>query len=215
MEFILFYYFSVLILVCGFKVVFTSKPVHSVFFLVLSFCNAAALLFLLEVEFFGLLLLIVYVGAIAVLFLFIVIMLNTKESVSLLHFGEWQKYLPATLFFGLLLVVELVFIFSSSFERINLNYSFFESYQNYLFVLDEVSNLKALGQILFSVYFFYVLLAGLVLLISILGSIVLVLQKKKGAFEVRRQRISFQISRNLNNSVFLISKKNLTCIQKY
>lgn len=206
MEFFLFYLFSSMLLFCSVQVVFSSKPVHSVFYLVLSFCNAAALLFLVEVEFFALLLLIVYVGAIAVLFLFIVMMLDTKEPLSLLTTGEWERYLVVGVSFAVFIVLELLLIINLTFLTSAQNKGFTEIYRNYILILDPLPNFFVFGQALFTYDFIYVLVAGLVLLVAIIGAVVLTLQQKVVGVQVQRQRVEYQLSRNLTKAVFFVNR---------
>lgn len=208
MEFFFFYLFSSLLFFCCLNVVFATKAIHSVFFLVLSFCNATALLFLLEIEFFALLLLVVYVGAIAVLFLFIVMILNTKDNSSVFLVSDVNKYLPISFFFSFFFFTEIFFVFSNQLHVVTNNVGFFEYYVFFIFALDFIEKINVFGQVLFNFYFFFILVAGLLLLVAIVGSIVLTLKKKiskksNRVYPMFRQQVYQQLSRNANNAVFL------------
>lgn len=193
----LFYFLSFLLVFSAILVISAQNPVHSVFFLVLVFFTSAFLLFLLEVEFISLLFVLVYVGAIAVLFLFVVMMLDIKIT-------KYEKdllfYLPIGGFLGIIFFLEvflslrenLVPLFPSSGREI---------YTNWLGIVDSLTNLDVLGQILYTYYFFYFLIAGIILLVAMVGAIVLTLnftQKAKHQFVFR------QILREKKNSIYLI-----------
>jgi len=180
---IAFYLFSAALVGCALMVVASRNPVHSVLFLILAFFNAAALFVLLGAEFLAMILMVVYVGAVAVLFLFVVMMLD-------IDFAELKKgtlqYLPISALVGIALVVELVMVGS-------------------VWVISPmapqtrahvtppgITNTAALGHILYTDYIFYFQTAGLILLVAMIGAIVLTLRHRPG---VRRQSISAQNAR--------------------
>jgi NADH:ubiquinone oxidoreductase subunit 6 (subunit J) len=159
--------------------------------------TSAFLLFLLEVEFVSLLFVLVYVGAIAVLFLFVVMMLDIKIT-------KYEKdllfYIPIGGFLGVIFFLE---VFLSLQENLVpfLPSSGREIYTNWLTAVDSLTNLDVLGQILYTYYFFYFLIAGIILLVAMVGAIVLTLnftQKAKHQFVFR------QILRDKKNSMYLI-----------
>jgi NADH-quinone oxidoreductase subunit J len=222
MEYILFYLFSALVLVSSVIVVTAKNPVHSVLFLVLVFCNATGLLLLLEIEFIAIIFLVVYIGAIAVLFLFVVMMLNIRENAPLFGMqstGEVFSYIPVGLLlvFVFLLEVFLViqkdlgsFVFCGS---SSLPSGLF--YTSWFSFIDGVSqgssNLETLGQVLYTYYFYFFLVAGLVLLVAVIGAVVLTLQIKSNIVVysssisvVKRQLVSQQLSRDACRAVFLV-----------
>lgn len=154
-------------LVSGFLVAFSRSPIESVLSLILTFCNAAAILFIFNVEFLGLTFIIIYVGAIAVLFLFVIMMLNVKSSEDIFFKVERT-------FLGM-----LVLLFSSIFLWVMLwqeEIFFFFSKNNLFFLMDGLNNIDVLGQFLFNYYLVCFLLAGLILLIALIGSIILTLR---------------------------------------
>ena len=159
--------------------VITSKnPVHSVLFLILCFFNTSILFILLKAEFLAMVLLIVYVGAVAVLFLFVVMMLDINIS----RFREsFSRYLPIGLFVGLVIFFELILIIRSSefFSTITSN-------DNTTFL----ENTLEIGKVLYTDYFLLFQLSGIILLVAMIGAILLTLRKREG---VKKQNIYQQI----------------------
>ena len=193
----LFYFLSFLLVFSAILVISAQNPVHSVFFLVLVFFTSAFLLFLLEVEFISLLFVLVYVGAIAVLFLFVVMMLDIKITK---YDRDLLFYLPMGSFLGIIFFLE---VFLSLQENLVpfLPSSGREIYIDWMSIVDSLTNLDILGQILYTYYFFYFLIAGIILLLAMVGAIVLTLnftQKAKHQFVFR------QILREKKNSMYLI-----------
>jgi len=243
-ESFLFYLFSSIALVSGVMVIRSKNPVHSVLFLILVFCNAAGLLILLHLDFFAMIFLVVYVGAIAVLFLFVVMMLHiklTEMNENILRYLPVGGIIGLIFLFEVLLVVEndlipLIdystvsftsqtdsltnfnkdFLFSwidflyykvkglfvllnpiYSYSQYNLdleniiygtssnlstqsnNLLYFQSFQytQWPLKIENITNIEALGQILYTYYFYFFILASLILLIAMIGAIVLTLQK--------------------------------------
>jgi len=197
-EYILFIIFSALTIVSSIMVINSRNPVHSVLFLILAFCNSAAIVLSMGVEFLGLIFIVVYVGAIAVLFLFVVMMLNVKVP----HRGpDLYSLIPVGGFVGIILLLELSTILrSSSFNSIkdttNLEYIDWLQY-------DSVDNLTSLGQVLYTYYLYYFLTAGVILLVAIVGAIVLTMQVQVG---VRRQLVHEQVARDFSRAIFLSDK---------
>ena len=161
-----FYFFSFIVILSSFLVVFVSNPVHSVLFLIFTFFNAAIIFLIFKAEFLAMTLLIVYVGAVAVLFLFVVMMLNISESIVKEGF---LKYFP----FGLLLIsiflIELFMIFNS--DKIIFP-------ESGLIKINEIMNLgmdntKSLGLFLYTDYFIIFQMSGFLLLLAMIGAIVL------------------------------------------
>ena len=183
LEVIAFYFFSAILIASAVMVIAARNPVHSVLFLILAFFNAAGLFVLLGAEFIAMLLVIVYVGAVAVLFLFVVMMLDIDFAD--LKQGTLQ-YLPFGALIGVILAAELIMAGS-------------------VWVLKPaalaatahatpagITNTEALGRILYTDYVYYFQIAGLVLLVAMIGAIVLTLRQRPG---VRRQVISVQNAR--------------------
>ena len=181
---IAFYLFSAVLIASAVMVVSARNPVHSVLFLSLSFFNAAGLFVLLGAEFLAMLLVVVYVGAVAVLFLFVVMMLDVDFSD--LKRGSLQ-YLPFGVLIGLILVAELVMVGSVwVLKPVQMMAAAHATPPS------EVTNTEALGLILYTDYIYYFQIAGLVLLTAMIGAIVLTLRTRPG---VRRQVISVQNAR--------------------
>lgn len=247
-ETFLFFFFSFFVLFSAFMVIRSKNPVYSVLFLILVFCNTAGLLLLLNLDFFALVFLIVYVGAIAVLFLFVVMMLNIKLA-------EMQEsiffYLPIGGFVGLIFFIEFYFLFNKEFVPLHLeNIStgqtsalilefylyafgafllyglstaqFFEKFATYsaIFfekiqhlesvssqsieyiiwptVMDSKTPVEALGQVLYTYYFYFFLVASLILLIAMIGAIMLTLNPHRA---VKRQQVFEQNARDFAQTV--------------
>ena len=183
---VFFYLFATICCLSGLMVVSSRNPVHSVLFLILAFFNAAGLFILLNAEFLAMLLVVVYVGAVAVLFLFVVMMLDINYSE--LREG-FQKYRPLGLFIGAVLLVEL---FATFFE--------YSGNIKSLPSPGDVHNTKALGQVIYTDYIYLFQLAGLILLVAMIGAIALTLRKRTG---IRKQVIADQNARTRAETVKL------------
>ncbi len=179
---ITFYFFSFIVILSAIMVISSKNPVHSVLFLILSFVNTSGLFVLLGAEFLAMILIVVYVGAVAVLFLFVVMMLD----INFIKFREgFLQYLPFGLLLGFVLLIELLMIFLSG----NLKNMTLIEY-NLLPVTKQIENTKELGSILYTKYFYLFQLSGLILLVAMIGSIVLTLRQRTG---VKKQLIHEQI----------------------
>ena len=192
---ILFYLFSFVLISSALVVVSTRNSVHSVMFLILTFFNAAALFVLLGAEFLAMLLIVVYVGAIAVLFLFVVMMLNVDTSAirAKISLHAPLLFCIATIFF---LEIFLVLKVSST-----------ENYQTALLFPTPTNthNVNALGDVLYTKFFLPFQLAGGVLFVAMIGAIVLTLRDRNRF--IKKQKISDQVFRNKNNSLEIIKVK--------
>lgn len=172
----MFFLFSIFLIFCSFGVISSRNPIHSILFLVCVFILSSVLLFCLEVEFLGLSFILIYVGAIAILFLFVVMMLDLKINDKLFNRLEYDLVTYFLIFFFFL---ELVLPFSSfnSFTQ-DLNYSSFY-WINWSSQIETFTNIQAVGQVLYSHYFIFFLLAGFILFVSIIGSLMLTLTLNK------------------------------------
>ena len=186
---ITFYLFSLSAIAGGLMTVISRNPVHSVLWLILAFLSSAGLFVLLGAEFLAMLLIIVYVGAVAVLFLFVVMMLDVDFSTLK---AEMSGYLPIALLIGVVLVMQLGMAFGV--------WSYAETALGAREVLanSQHHNTKALGLILYDRYFILFQLSGLILLVAMIGAIVLTLRHRKN---VKRQNILSQIYRDPDKSV--------------
>jgi NADH-quinone oxidoreductase subunit J len=173
-------------------VVNSRNPVHSVLFLILVFCNAAGLLFLLKVDFLALVFVVVYVGAIAVLFLFVCMMLNVKSEE--IRFTV-LSYLPISCFLGFFLVFQLL-----NFVEVLPIVSSTILYKNWAEIYLSVGNIMVLSSVLYTFYFLPFIISALILLVAMLGSILLTLYHRS---DVKRQNIFQQVKRD---SFFLLRR---------
>ncbi len=188
---IAFYVFSAILIAAAVMVIAARNPVHSVLFLILAFFNAAALFVLLGAEFLAMILLIVYIGAVAVLFLFVVMMLDI-DFAELKH-GALQ-YLPLGGIVGTILVVELAAV--GAWQLVPAAH-----YAVPHAAPANVTNTAALGQVLYTQYVYYFEAAGLILLVAMIGAIVLTLRHRPG---VRRQSIARQTARDPKLAIGLV-----------
>ncbi len=189
-----FYLFAFVAVASGVMVISARNPVHSVLFLILAFFNSAGLFVLMGAEFLAMILVVVYVGAVAVLFLFVVMMLD-------INFAELRQgflqYMPIGGIIGLILLIELFVIFGS-----------------WVVIPEtgavagvpipppaETSNTLALGRLLYTKYIYFFQAAGLILLVAMVGAIVLTLRQRPG---VRKQRISDQLARRREDSIEIV-----------
>ena len=189
---IFFYVFSTAAIASAMLVITMRNPVHSVLFLILCFFNAAGLFVLMGAEFLAMILVVVYVGAVAVLFLFVVMMLDvdfTEMRSGMLN------YLPIGGVIGLILLVELVLLFATW----NIPTS------NIAAVSDTVENTRALGLVLYTKYVFFFQTAGLVLLVAMIGAIVLTLRHRVG---IKRQDVATQVARGPATAMQIVKVKS-------
>jgi NADH-quinone oxidoreductase subunit J len=193
-----FYIFSVVILISSLMVITSKNPVHSVLFLILSFFNGAGLFIILHAEFLAMILIIVYVGAVAVLFLFVVMMLDFKIS---LDKNNILQYLPIGFFVGLVFISELMIVLiNTKFDLSNI-----QILVNPMFKFQNLTNTEAIGSILYTDYILYFQLSGVILLVAMIGSIVLTLRTRDG---VKRQSIQSQLDRNYKSTITLVDPKS-------
>jgi len=186
-----FYLFSAVAIGSAFMVIASRNPVHSVLFLILTFVNAAGLFVLIGAEFLAMILVVVYVGAVAVLFLFVVMMLDVDFAE--LRQGFLQ-YLPAGAIVGLIFLVELLLVVGAWVTGPGIA----NAVKAPIPPASQVTNTQAIGRVLYTTYIHYFELAGIVLLVAMIGAIVLTLQHRKN---VQRQNISAQNARNKKTAI--------------
>jgi NADH-quinone oxidoreductase subunit J len=186
-----FYLFSAVLIGAALMVIASRNPVHSVLFLILAFFNAAALFILLGAEFLALILLIVYVGAVAVLFLFVVMMLNVDFAE--LKRGALQ-YLPLGGLIGVILAAELSLVAIWALVPASTSSVPHAAPAN-------LTNTEALGRVIYTDYVYYFETAGLILLVAMIGAIVLTLRHKPN---VRRQNVRLQNARDPKLAIRLV-----------
>ena len=180
-----FYIFSAVILLSSLMVISSRNPVHSVLFLILAFFNAAGLFVILHAEFLAMILIIVYVGAVAVLFLFVVMMLDFKTS---LDKSNILQYMPIGIFVGMVFISELIIVLINT----KLELKNIQILTNPLSNFGNLTNTEAIGSILYTDYILYFQVSGIILLVAMVGSIVLTLRDREG---VKRQSIPQQLDR--------------------
>jgi len=182
-----FYLFASICVASAVMVVASKNPVHSVLFLILAFVNAAGLFVLMGAEFLAMILVIVYVGAVAVLFLFVVMMLDVDFTELRLGF---LYYLPIGGVVGMVFFIELVMILVLGTGAVSTGAG--KAITDPIPPLADVTNTEALGLVLYTRYVYYFQAAGLVLLVAMIGAIVLTLRHKP---KVKRQNIADQVAR--------------------
>ena len=189
-----FYLFAFVAVAAGVLVIASRNPVHSVLFLILAFFNSAGLFVLMGAEFLAMILVIVYVGAVAVLFLFVVMMLD-------INFVElrsgFAQYLPVGALVGLILLAELLvvgggWVVIPQAETVA---------AAPIPPIDQVTNTEAIGRLIYTKYIYLFQTAGLVLLVAMVGAIVLTLRSRAG---VRKQRISDQVARRSEDAIEVV-----------
>ncbi len=186
-----FYLFAGIAIAASVMVIASRNPVHSVLFLIMAFFNSAALFVLLGAEFLAMVLIVVYVGAVAVLFLFVVMMLDV--NFAKLREG-FQNYLPIGGLIGLILLVELIFVVGAWIVVPEADLVA----RNPVPADPEITNTEALGRILYTDYVYLFQVSGLILLVAMIGAIVLTLRQRSG---VRRQNVEHQLARRREDSV--------------
>lgn len=197
---LLFYILSAVLVFSAVVVITARNPVHSILFLVLAFFNSAGLFLMLGAEFIAMLMVIVYVGAVAVLFLFVVMMLDV--DLAAIRSG-FVKYTSIGLTVAGILLMELVMVLHAS------TYSASVVANPESKIPENVENTKALGEILYTQYVYHFQLAGVILLVAMVGAIVLTLRHRPG---VRKQSVAQQVARVRGDAVALVkvqSKKGV------
>jgi NADH-quinone oxidoreductase subunit J len=193
-----FYLFATITVLSAVMVISSRNPVHSVFFLILAFFSCAGLFVLLRAEYIAMTLVIVYVGAVAVLFLFVVMMLD-------INFAELRqgflRYLPMGLTMAGIVLFELLFIVYVSLS----NPTDIVKVRQFIPDSSEMSNTHAIGNVLYTYYLYPFQLAGIILLVAMIGAITLTLRSRPG---VRKQVISKQLSRTRDESVMIVKVKS-------
>ena len=184
---IFFYTFSLIAIVSAIMVTASKNTVHSVFFLILDFISISCLFIMIGAEFLGMIMLIVYVGAVAVLFLFVVMMLNVAQQKNQWFAGQaTSKHIPVGLIISTLIFVEIIIVIGGwkyKPEIFDINNSIVQT---------SISNTHSLGQILYTDYIHVFQISGMILLVAMIGAIVLTFRQRSG---VKRQSYIKQISR--------------------
>ena len=190
---IFFYFFSIIAIFSSLMVITSRSTINSVFFLILDFISVGCLFIMVGAEFLGMILLIVYVGAVAVLFLFVVMMLNVAEQKQSWFIGKKSTHIPTGLIVSVLILLELLVVVGGWKYKDNIMSS------STLYI-SNVSNTHQLGLVMYTDYILYFQIAGIILLLSMIGAILLTFRERPG---VKKQSYLKQISRNPESSIEL------------
>ena len=199
---VFFYIFSLIAIVSAVMVTVSKNTVHSVFFLILDFISISCLFIMIGAEFLGMIMLIVYVGAVAVLFLFVVMMLNVAEQKGQWFSSRWDggTHIPVGLLVSLIIFFELIIVIGGWKYKPDLLNSLSIN------ILNEVTNTRSIGNVLYTDYILLFQISGMILLVAMIGAIVLTYRERAG---VKRQSYIKQISRERNEGVDLVeAEKN-------
>ena len=193
---IFFYVFSFIAIVSAIMVTVSKNTVHSVFFLILDFISISCLFIMIGAEFLGMIMLIIYVGAVAVLFLFVVMMLNVAQQKNQWFSAkESSKHIPVGLIISTIIFFELIIVIGGWKYKPDLVSSMSLNIDN------SISNTHAIGYVLYTDYIHIFQLSGMILLVAMIGAIVLTFRQRSG---VKRQSYFSQISRERTDGVELI-----------
>ncbi len=193
---IFFYTFSIIAIVSAIMVTASKNTVHSVFFLILDFISISCLFIMIGAEFLGMIMLIVYVGAVAVLFLFVVMMLNVAQQKNQWFSSEdSSKHIPVGLIIGTVIFVELIIVIGGWKFKPDL-FDINNSIESI-----KISNTHSLGQVLYTDYIHVFQISGMILLVAMIGAIVLTFRKREG---VKTQSYIKQISRERSDGVSVL-----------
>ena len=193
-----FYFFSIIAIFSSLMGITSRNPVNSVFFLILDFISVGCLFIMVGAEFLGMIILIVYVGAVAVLFLFVVMMLNVAEQKQSWFIGKKSTHIPTGLIVSVLIFLELLVVVGGWSQKDGLMSST-------TLVISNIPNTHQLGLVMYTDYILYFQLAGIILLLSMIGAILLTFRKRSG---VKKQSYFKQISRDPFSSVELKEVKS-------
>ena len=195
---IFFYFFSVIAIFSSLMVITSRSTINSVFFLILDFISVGCLFIMVGAEFLGMILLIVYVGAVAVLFLFVVMMLNVAEQKQSWFIGRKSTHIPTGLVVSVLILLELLVVVGGwKFKDDIMSSS--------TLILSDISNTPQLGLVMYTDYILYFQLAGIVLLLAMIGAILLTFRQREG---VKKQSYINQVTRSPLTAVELVEVKS-------
>jgi NADH-quinone oxidoreductase subunit J len=197
---IFFYFFSLIAIISAIMVTVSKNTVHSVFFLILDFISISCLFIMIGAEFLGMIMLIVYVGAVAVLFLFVVMMLNVAQQKNQwFSASESSKHIPVGLIVSAIIFFELLIVIGGWKYKPDMISAM------YLNVDQNISNTHSIGSVLYTDYIHIFQLSGMILLVAMIGAIVLTFRQR---LDVKRQSYISQISRERSDAVEIIDIKS-------
>lgn len=208
-ETIFFFLFSSIALTSAIFVIYSTNTIYSAFFLILVFTSTTGLLLISEVEFISIMLIIIYVGAITVLFLFVIMMLDINVLIDKNNNNNFG-YLPIILLISSIFFLETFIVFSKVFTSYYhlIQQSFFDNnliYKQFIYKLDLITNIETIGQILYTYYAFFFLTAGIILLIALIGAVTLTKKEKKKQ-NFLTKNLYKQLSRNCFRATFNIKE---------
>ena len=192
---IFFYFFSIITVGSALMVIASKNTVHAVFFLILDFISVGCLFIMIGAEFLGMIMLIVYVGAVAVLFLFVVMMLNVAEQKQSWFRGLKSTHIPVGLIVSIIILLEVLVVIGG--WKYKTNFINTDS----IVIDSNLSNTHQLGRVLYTDYIYLFQIAGIILLLSMIGAIVLTYRKREG---VKTQSYINQISRERKTSIDVV-----------
>ena len=191
-----FYFFSTIAILSAIMVIVSRNTVHAVFFLILDFISIASLFIMIGAEFLGMMMLIVYVGAVAVLFLFVVMLMNVSEQkLSWFRGSKKSNHIPVGLAVGAVILLELIVIVGGWKYRDTFTETKFLNFEG------DFTNTHAIGNVMYTEYIHLFQISGIILLLSMVGAIVLTYRKREG---VKKQDYFRQVSREYEDSVKLV-----------
>ena len=192
-----FYFFSFIAVVSAIMVTVSKNTVHSVFFLILDFISISSLFIMIGAEFLGMIMLIVYVGAVAVLFLFVVMMLNVaKQKNTWFKSSTNSAHIPIGLLVSIIIFFEVIIVIGG--------WKYKPELSNKI-VVSDITNTHSIGNVLYTDYIHLFQLSGMVLLVAMIGAIVLTFRTREG---LKRQSYFKQLSREKNDAVSIVSVKS-------
>ena len=195
---IFFYFFSIIAIFSSLMVITSRSTINSVFFLILDFISVGCLFIMVGAEFLGMILLIVYVGAVAVLFLFVVMMLNVAEQKQSWFIGKKSTHIPTGLIVSVLIFLELLVVVGG--------WKYKEDVMSSgSLILSEISNTHQLGLVMYTDYILLFQIAGIILLLAMIGAILLTFRERTG---VKKQSYLRQVSRDPSSSIELKEVKS-------
>ncbi len=189
-----FYFFSLIAVISAIMVTVSKNTVHSVFFLILDFISISSLFIMVGAEFLGMIMLIVYVGAVAVLFLFVVMMLNVvKQKNTWFKSSTNSSHIPIGLLVSIIIFFEVIIVIGG--------WKYKPELSNKI-VVSDITNTHSIGNVLYTDYIHIFQLSGMVLLVAMIGAIVLTFRKREG---IKRQSYFKQLARERNEAISIVN----------
>ena len=189
---IFFYFFSIIAIFSALMVITSRSTINSVFFLILDFISVGCLFIMVGAEFLGMILLIIYVGAVAVLFLFVVMMLNVAQQKQSWFIGKKSTHIPSGIIVSVLIFLELLVVIGGWRYKDNIMST------STLIIDENITNTQQIGSVIYTDHVIYFQLSGVILLLSMIGAIILTYKKREN---LKKQNYFNQISRDKNTSI--------------